>query len=63
MYLPIISVVATFLNDGGLSLATVCEQFLCRENVVDNHSLTTSSLTVLRESGTAKPIESLKSSQ
>jgi hypothetical protein len=51
MYLPIMSVFATFLNEGGFSLSKVCE-LLCRlVKVDDSHSLTTVSFTALRGSG------------
>lgn len=60
MYLPIMSVVATFLNEGGFSLAIAWELLRGLEKVMDSHSLTTSSLTSLNGSGLDELFEYLE---
>lgn len=50
MYLPIMSVFATFLKDNGLSLKEAEELLRCLVKVDDSHSLTTVSFTALNGS-------------
>lgn len=50
MYLPIMSVLATFLKDKGFSLREAEELLRCLVKVDDSHSLTTVSFTVLNGS-------------